>query len=152
MTKKHSVRSVLKKVGLTVLFAAAVVFISSGVFSLFDTFSNLKKSTQDFDGITAMANRWQGAILLIFSGFVCVVWAVLILNVSRMSKSISNQKNQEKHLLTSVDNVSEKAESQEKETVYCVYCETELLENERECPNCGASKKKSRKNIEKDKK
>ena len=31
-----------------------------------------------------------------------------------------------------------------KTIIYCAYCETELSEHERSCPNCGSSKKKTK--------
>ena len=150
MTKKQQVGSIWKKIVLTILFAAAMVFIASGFVGLFTSFSHFNDSMQSFDRITSMAKRWEGAILLIFSGFVCIVWAVLILNVSRMSKNMKNQA--ESKVLNDLKIQQKKMEPVQKTTVYCAYCETELFENERDCPNCGASKNKSIKNIEKERK
>ena len=147
----NSFTKVLKKIIITILFAVAAVCLVGGLFIFIDTFGKFNESTQSFDKFTKMAQRWEGAILLVFTGFVCIVWAILILNISKMKNNIAESKKKVEDTRMCDEN-EKKVESIEKEAFFCVYCETELMENERTCPNCGASKNKSIKYIEKAKK
>ena len=69
-----------------------------------------------------------------------IVIVVVILKAIKMSRQHSKI---QKTILSQVDRMlGEPAEEQEDKTkVYCAYCGTELDENTKKCPHCGANKK-----------
>ena len=110
---------------------------------IFSFLNDMQVQTETATEIRRSTNGMMTTAKLMFS-IISVIAVVVIVFVILKAIKMSRQHSKiQKTIMSQVDRMLvEPAEEQEDKTkVYCAYCGTELDENTKKCPHCGANKK-----------
>ena len=110
---------------------------------IFSFLNNMQVQTDTAIEIERTSHGMISTAKLMFS-IISVIAVVIIVFVIIKAIKMSRQHSKiQKTIMSQVDRMlGEPAEEQEDKTkVYCAYCGTELDDNTKKCPHCGANKK-----------
>ena len=86
----------------------------------------------EFNELTMAINYFVDAVVFF-------LWGTVFLIISGVFAKREKKTTEEKYILT--DKIVSGDDKNVSTRVYCVYCETELYEQDIKCPNCGSTKK-----------
>ena len=132
---RQSRSSLLKKVSIVMMIAGVVIFFAGFVLQ-FISIATMSTRNLAQDGMPS------NFFAVIVTGFALLFSGVMVGSVDSMMKTRDVHVDM---VETIRDKVMKGMHERMCETVekYCAYCGTLLNENERDCPNCGASRTKN---------
>ena len=110
---------------------------------IFSFLNDMQVQTDTAIEIERTSNGTISTAKLTFSIMAVIAVIVIVFVILKFIKVSRQHSKIQKTIMSQVDRMlGEPAEEQEDKTkVYCAYCGTELDENVKKCPHCGANKK-----------
>ena len=140
--KQKRKMSFLTKLSILLFLVGLACFVL-GIVYAFDIVADntMKMVGDDFDDLFKLSD-FQQVAMCFFTGFVFMVWAGVLLVISRVSHMKKLRESQEQEHQSKIQVIKQKIqESQQQKTIICAYCDSELEPKDRKCPHCGSSKK-----------
>ncbi len=146
--KKVHIDGVLKVIAICLIVAGVICIINGVISVISDAASrvdNFVGGYDDFDFDDYYEESFVSFDVFrnfksVFSGFVCFVWAIVLLVISKSIKT-NRERNAEMEFVDAVSNPQIIIQKQEERRYFCAYCGNELFRTDRMCQSCGASKK-----------
>lgn len=147
---RDKIALVLRIVAIVLYIFAIVSFVlgfvhivDESMLNFGDDIYDLDRFDERFDGFGEILNS---SMSYMFNAFVCMICGSVLLILSNSHKfRAKRDRLEERQVLEQIQNKEKEYKTNETQQknykIVCAYCGTELDEEDKKCPNCGASKK-----------